>query len=241
MNEVRTSAKTSTSVSRSLPSYFRTGPLWATPISLQEILAVLRWPSSCPKVSLYGQEGCLACGTCRACRLIEEDEFSDVTVVRPVNQIIKTDRIRDLIQHFSQSGYEGSKQVFIICDADRMHVNAGQFPPQGDWRTSEWSSYFSADSRWATGSPDHKKSGAAGPFSKNQDFLKEYLLQEGLLLQQADLLANFSQGFQEAQILAQNTSFFDLARECERFVAALSKSRSAYLLTGLSLGSRDGW
>jgi len=44
------------------------------------------------------------------------------------------------------------------------------------------------------------------------------------LLQQADLLANFSQGFQEAQIFAQNTSFFDLARECERFVAACLKA-----------------
>ena len=44
------------------------------------------------------------------------------------------------------------------------------------------------------------------------------------MLQQADLLANFSQGFQEAQILAQNTSFFDLARECERFVAACLKA-----------------
>ena len=68
------------------------------------------------------KKGVWPCGTCRACRLIEEDEFSDVTVVRPVNQIIKTDRIRDLIQHFSQSGYEGSKQVFIICDADRMPI-----------------------------------------------------------------------------------------------------------------------
>ena len=44
------------------------------------------------------------------------------------------------------------------------------------------------------------------------------------MLQQADLLANFSQGFQEAQILAQNTSFFDLTRECERFVAACLKA-----------------
>lgn len=40
------------------------------------------------------KKGVWPCGTCRACRLIEEDEFSDVTVVRPVNQIIKTDRIQ---------------------------------------------------------------------------------------------------------------------------------------------------
>ncbi len=62
--------------------------------SLQEILAVLRWPSSCPKVSLYGQEGCLPCGTCWGLSLIEEDEFSDVTLS---DRSIKSsnDRIRD--------------------------------------------------------------------------------------------------------------------------------------------------
>ena len=58
------------------------------------------------------KKGVWPCGTCRACRLIEEDEFSDVTVVRPVNQIIKTDRIRDLIQHFlSQATKDPSKSL----------------------------------------------------------------------------------------------------------------------------------
>lgn len=170
------------------------------------------------------KKGVWPCGTCRPCRLIEEDEFSDVTVVRPVNQIIKTDRIRDLIQHFSQSGYEGSKQVFIICDADRMHVNAANSllkvieEPQSEVHIF----LLTADEQLVL--PTIKSRAQQVHFPKNQDFLKEYLLQEGLLLQQADLLANFSQGFQEAQILAQNPSFFDLARECERFVAACLKT-----------------
>ena len=70
------------------------------------------------------RQGVWPCGTCRACRLIESEDFSDVTVVRPVNGIIKTDRIRELVRSFSQSGMEGNRQVFIICDADKMHVNA---------------------------------------------------------------------------------------------------------------------
>ena len=69
-------------------------------------------------------QGVWPCGKCRSCRLIAEEEFSDVKIVRPVNQIIKTDRIRSLVQDFSQSGFEGSRQVFIVQDADKMHTNA---------------------------------------------------------------------------------------------------------------------
>ncbi|MBZ2100907.1 DNA polymerase III subunit delta', partial [Streptococcus mitis] len=70
------------------------------------------------------KQGIWPCQSCRTCHLIAAEDFSDVTVVRPVNNIIKTDRVRELVRNFSQSGLEGSRQVFIICDADRMHVNA---------------------------------------------------------------------------------------------------------------------
>ena len=77
-------------------------------------------------------------------------------------------------------------------------------------------------------------------FLKNQNFLKEYLLQEGLLLQQANLLADFSQGFQEAQTLAQSSAFFDLARECERFVTACLKADPhVYLLVSRLVQETD--
>ena len=48
------------------------------------------------------RQGVWPCGTCRSCRLIESEDFSDVTVVRPVNGIIKTERIRELVRSFSQ-------------------------------------------------------------------------------------------------------------------------------------------
>ncbi len=56
-------------------------------------------------------QGVWPCGKCRSCRLIAEEEFSDVKIVRPVNQIIKTDRIRSLVQDFSQSGFEGRQSL----------------------------------------------------------------------------------------------------------------------------------
>ena len=70
-------------------------------------------------------------------RLIEEEEFSDVKIVRPVNQIIKTDRIRSLVQDFSQSGFEGSRQAFIVQDADKMHTNAAQLSLKSHGRAPE--------------------------------------------------------------------------------------------------------
>ena len=82
--------------------------------------------AKCLAQSLFctNKNGVLPCGECRNCRLIEEEDFSDVTVVRPINNIIKTERVRELVRNFSQSGFESNKQVFIICDAEKMHVNA---------------------------------------------------------------------------------------------------------------------
>ena len=64
------------------------------------------------------------CGSCRSCRLIAEHSFSDVKWIVPEGQTIKTQTIREMTQEFSQSGYEGEAQVFIIKEAHRLHSNA---------------------------------------------------------------------------------------------------------------------
>lgn len=58
--------------------------------------------AQCLAQSLFctNKNSVLPCGECRNCRLIEEEDFSDVTVVRPVNQIIKTERVRELVRNF---------------------------------------------------------------------------------------------------------------------------------------------
>ena len=70
------------------------------------------------------KKGVLPCESCRNCKLINQEEFPDVTIIRPMNQIIKTERIRELVGQFSQSGIENQRQVFIIEQAEKMHVNA---------------------------------------------------------------------------------------------------------------------
>lgn len=69
------------------------------------------------------QEG-RPCGKCRECQLIEDNDFSDVKIVKPTGQIIKTDTIREMMRDFSRSGFEGKSQVFIIQDCEKMHINA---------------------------------------------------------------------------------------------------------------------
>ena len=45
-------------------------------------------------------------------------------MIKPVNQVIKTERIRELVGQFSQAGIESQQQVFIIEQAGKMHPNA---------------------------------------------------------------------------------------------------------------------
>ena len=70
--------------------------------------------------------GVLPCEKCRNCKLIEQGEFPDVTLIKPVNQVIKTERIREFGGvSFSQAGdWNASNRFFIIEQAEKMHPNA---------------------------------------------------------------------------------------------------------------------
>lgn len=65
------------------------------------------------------KRGNAPCHHCRACQLIEHNDFSDVTILEPVGQLIKTDTVKEMMTNFSQTGYEGRRQVFIIKDCDK--------------------------------------------------------------------------------------------------------------------------
>ena len=176
------------------------------------------------------RKGVWPCGTCRACRLIESEDFSDVTVVRPVNGIIKTERIRELVRSFSQSGMEGNRQVFIVCDADKMHINAANSllkvieEPQSEI----YIFLLTADEHLIL--PTIKSRAQIFHFRKNQAALQHQLEEAGLIKSQAELLAAYSQTQEEADQLVSNKSFFELVSESQRFVkAALTNENQAYL------------
>ncbi|MBG9367103.1 DNA polymerase III subunit delta' [Streptococcus sp. NLN64] len=65
----------------------------------------------------------LPCGQCRSCRLVESQTFPDIHLVEPVNRMIRTEQVRDILTQVSQSGIEGEAQVFVFEDAETMHLN----------------------------------------------------------------------------------------------------------------------
>ena len=174
--------------------------------------------------------GVWPCGECRSCRLIAEEDFSDVTVVRPQNQIIKTERIRELLKNFSQSGVEGNEQVFIICEAEKMHLNAANSllkmieEPQSE----VYIFLLTSDENLIL--PTIKSRTQVFHFPKNEDYLVAKLEEFGFLKDQAQLLAAYSQTLEEVQNLQSSKSFFDVTQVCQRFVdLCLAKNDLAFL------------
>lgn len=172
----------------------------------------------------------LPCESCRNCKLIDQEEFPDVTVIRPINQIIKTERIRELVSQFSQSGIENQRQVFIIEQAEKMHVNAANSllkvieEPQ-----SEIYIFFLTNDQEQI-LPTIRSRTQIFQFKKQVANLMVELEKAGLVKNKARLLAEFSQSQAEAEKLINQPSFWTLVEESERFFAWLETGKKeAYL------------
>lgn len=182
--------------------------------------------------SLFCSEktGVWPCGKCRSCSLIAEESFSDVTVVRPQNQLIKTELVRNLVQKFAQSGVEGTKQVFIICGAEKMHVNAANslLKVIEEPASEVYVFFLTADEDLIL--PTIRSRTQIFQFPKPTSYLIEKLEQQGLMKSQADLLATYSRTEEEANSLATDSRFSSLISECERLVNyCLNRRAESYL------------
>ena len=176
------------------------------------------------------KQGVLPCEFCRSCKLIEQEEYPDVTIVRPINQIIKTERIRELVGQFSQSGIESQRQVFIIEQADKMHLNAANSllkvieEPQ-----SEVYIFFLTNDEDKI-LPTIRSRTQIFQFKKQESNLIFQLEKLGLVKKKARLLAQFSQSQTEAEKLLNQATFWTLVEESERlFSDILSRKRESYL------------
>lgn len=175
-------------------------------------------------------ENSLPCGHCRPCRLIAQGDFSDVKLVEPQGQIIKTDTIRQLTREFSQSSFEGQAQVFIIRDADKMHVNAANSLLKFIEEPQSQIYIFlltADDSRML---PTIKSRSQLFYFPKNRAYLEELLQKEGLLLTQAKVLADFAKDDVQALDLAKDNRILDLINTVERFTQSLLSNQDQLYL-----------
>ena len=174
--------------------------------------------------------GVLPCEKCRNCKLIEQGEFPDVTLIKPVNQVIKTERIRELVGQFSQAGIESQQQVFIIEQADKMHPNAANSllkvieEPQSE----VYIFFLTSDEEKML--PTIRSRTQIFHFKKQEEKLILLLEQMGLVKKKATLLAQFSQSRAEAEKLANQASFWTLVDESERLLTWLvAKKKESYL------------
>ena len=178
------------------------------------------------------QDG-LPCGECRECQLIAENEFSDVKIVKPSGQVIKTDTIRELMRDFSRSGFEVKSQVFIIQDCEKMHVNAANSllkfieEPQ----SSSYMILLTSDENKVL--PTIKSRTQIFRFPKNKPLLIEQAEKAGVLKTQAEILAELAKTPKHLDGLMQDKKILDVIQTCERFVTVLFKEKMlAYLETG---------
>ena len=182
--------------------------------------------------SLFCSEktGIFPCEKCRNCKLIEQEEFPDVTMIKPQNQVIKTERIRELVGQFAQSGIENQRQVFIIEQAEKMHVNAANSllkvieEPQ-----SEIYIFFLTDDEEQM-LPTIRSRTQIFQFKKHVSTLMSQLEEAGLVKNKAKLLAQFSQSQTEADKLVHQAGFWTLVDESERlFSWLLASKKESYL------------
>ena len=174
--------------------------------------------------------GVLPCEKCRNCKLIEQGEFPDVTLIKPVNQVIKTERIRELVGQFSQAGIESQQQVFIIEQAEKMHPNAANYllkvieEPQSE----VYIFFLTSDEEKIL--PTIRSRTQIFHFKKQEEKLIHQLEQAGLVKKKATLLAQFSQSRAEAEKLAHQANFWTLVDESERLLTWLvAKKKESYL------------
>ena len=182
--------------------------------------------------SLFCSEktGIFPCEKCRNCKLIEQEEFPDVTIIKPLNQVIKTERIRELVGQFAQSGIENQRQVFIIEQAEKMYVNAANSllkvieEPQ-----SEIYIFFLTDDEEQM-LPTIRSRTQIFQFKKQVSTLISQLEEAGLVKNKAKLLAQFSQSQAEADKLVHQAGFWALVDESERLFAwLLAHKKESYL------------
>ena len=142
-----------------------------------------------------------------------------------------------MTREFSQSSFEGQAQVFIIRDADKMHINAANSLLKFIEEPQSQIYIFlltADDSRML---PTIKSRAQLFYFPKNRAYLEESLQKEGLLLTQAKVLADFAKDDVQALDLAKDNKILDLINTVERFTQSLLSNQD---LLYLDVAKGDG-
>lgn len=172
----------------------------------------------------------LPCGVCRSCQLIHQNEFSDVTILEPSGQVIKTEAVKEMMKNFSQTGYESEHQVFIIRDCEKMHTNAANSLLKYIEEPQSSSYIFLLTNDDSKVLPTIKSRTQIFHFSKDESSLSQEAQKLGLLKTQADLVAQLAKNHQEMTTYANNPKTLELLAFCQKFAYLLNHDKQkAYI------------
>lgn len=60
----------------------------------------------------------------KICNMIDNNNYPELKIIEPTNNIIKKEQLLDLQQSFQVKPTLGDKLVYIICGADKLHVSS---------------------------------------------------------------------------------------------------------------------
>ena len=170
------------------------------------------------------------CGNCRPCRLVAQEEFADLHIIVPEGQTIKTAQIRELSQVFSESGYEGKRQVVLIREAEKMHQNAANALLKSiEEPESEILVFLLTDNENMMLKTIKSRTQVIN-FPKNSQYLQQFLEGNAVLKTQAELLAEICNTTDEALELSQQNWFIEGLNKLQQFVKLLKNTQDEAFL-----------
>ncbi|GFH40891.1 DNA polymerase III subunit delta' [Pseudolactococcus insecticola] len=183
----------------------------------------------------------LPCGVCRECRLIADNDFTDLHLVKPDGQTIKTQQIRDLLLTFSQSGYETNRQVVIIDGAEKLHVNAANALLKSIEEPESEIYIFLLTASENMVLDTIKSRAQVITFPHQTQLIQQHLEAAGTLKTDAQLIAQVTNSLESAQTLAEDKAFLTSLKQIENFAKTLvSNKDEAFLqVMGLAANFKD--
>ncbi len=70
------------------------------------------------------QENENACGVCSSCKKIQSEAHPDCIIIKPIENFIKINEIREIIRVDNLTNFEGKYKIFIIDEADKMRTES---------------------------------------------------------------------------------------------------------------------
>ncbi|MDR1606068.1 MAG: DNA polymerase III subunit delta' [Streptococcaceae bacterium] len=164
----------------------------------------------------------LPCGQCRECRLVAANDFTDLHIVKPDGQTIKTQQIRDLLLTFSQSGFESNRQVVMIDGAEKLHPNAANALLKSIEEPESEIYIFLLTASENMVLETIKSRTQVITFPNQTAIIQDDLIQNGTLKTDAALISELVTSLDEARCLAGDKSFLDSIKQLEKFAKALT-------------------